>query len=520
MAEATLVATLTRPPSSDGRELRALPPAIDWLEVRADRVGDLDPDWLRGHFSGVLLYTLRSAAEGGAFAGTEAERRARLLAAAERFELVDLEGARDLAPDLLARLPAARRLISWHGAAATAAELRRRFAELAPAAARLYRLGVGAGSAAAALAPLELLPALGRSDVTAFATGPAGSWSRLLAPLLGAPIAFGGVADGVDDEGAFGVAQLVGDFGLPALPEVRRLFGIVGRSIGRSLSPRLHNDAYRRLRLPALYLPFQAESFEAFLGSMEARLAALGMPLCGLTVTAPHKESALGAAESATPLARRAGAANTLLRQGSSWQADTADAVGVVAALGARGVPLAGRSAAVVGCGGAGRAAAAGLQQAGASVTLVNRGRDRGEHAARLLGLPLVPLAGFTPRGYALVVNATPCTGAAQDWPFLPGELEAGTVLVDLPYAAEATPLVATTLAGGRMAIDGREVLLIEAQRQFELMTGRRMAPGPARALIERGNGGAHATLVARGEPAPDPPAADSRMSRRAPAAG
>jgi 3-dehydroquinate dehydratase/shikimate dehydrogenase len=190
-----------------------------------------------------------------------------------------------------------------------------------------------------------------------------------------------------------------------------------------------------------------------------------------------------------------------MLRQGDSWRADTADALGVVAALGAHRVVLAGRETAVVGCGGAGRAAAAGLQQAGASVTLVNRGRERGELAARLLGLPFVPLAAFTPGRYSLVVNATPCTGAGEEWPFRPGELGAGTVIVDLPYAAgEPTPLVAASAARGHTAIDGREVLLVEAQRQFQLMTGRRMPGAPARALLERGSVSVHATLAALGE--------------------
>jgi 3-dehydroquinate dehydratase/shikimate dehydrogenase len=500
-AAAALVAVLTAPPAADGRELRALPPAVSCLEVRADRLGDLDPDWLRDHFAGELLYTLRSAAEGGDFAGSREQRRSRLMAAAARYDLVDLEGARDLDQELLSRLPASRRVLSWHGGAATAAdatELARRFDELAGTAARLYRLGVSARDAADALAPLAMLAALRRPDVTAIATGPAGSWSRLLAALLGAPIAFGAVADGVhgtDGDGAFTAARLVSDFGLPGLPRVNRLFGIVGPAVGRSLSPRLHNDAYRRLGLPALYVPFQVEDLRAFLEAVEAGLEALGMPLCGLTVTAPYKESALGVADTVTPLARRAGAANTMLRHGGAWQADTADALGVVAALGASRIAVAGRQAAVVGCGGAGRAAAAGLQQAGASVTLVNRGQERGEHAARLLGLPFVPLAGFTPRGYALVVNATSCTGAGDDWPFLPEELDPDSVLVDLPYASGPTPLAAATAARGRTTIDGREVLLVEAQHQFELMTGQRMAAGPARALIEPGGVSFHATI-------------------------
>src|SRR5262245_11110474 len=95
---ATLVATLTTPPSAGGQELAALPEAVSWLEVRADLVGDLPPEWLRRHFPGGLLYTLRSCAAGGAGADTSLERRARLLAAAPHYDLIELEGDRDLLP--------------------------------------------------------------------------------------------------------------------------------------------------------------------------------------------------------------------------------------------------------------------------------------------------------------------------------------------------------------------------------------------------------------------------------------
>src|SRR5260370_23712622 len=103
MPEAVLIAALTVPPSADGKEIRALPPAVSCLEVRADRGGDLDPDWLRGHFSGDLLYTLRSAAEGGGWAGDPERGPTRLPAAAARHDLVHLRGARALRHTVLAR---------------------------------------------------------------------------------------------------------------------------------------------------------------------------------------------------------------------------------------------------------------------------------------------------------------------------------------------------------------------------------------------------------------------------------
>ena len=105
---AIVVASLTEPPAADGSDLKALAGAADWLEVRADLVGDLDPDWLRSHFPGEILYTLRSAFEGGAFEGPREARLRRIGEAAPRFDRVDLEGERDLVPELLTRIPARR----------------------------------------------------------------------------------------------------------------------------------------------------------------------------------------------------------------------------------------------------------------------------------------------------------------------------------------------------------------------------------------------------------------------------
>ena len=77
MKRTSLVATLTSPLSDDGAELRSLPEGTDWVEVRADLVGDLDASWLRDRFDGGLIYTLRSKAEGGQAEGGRAARQRR-----------------------------------------------------------------------------------------------------------------------------------------------------------------------------------------------------------------------------------------------------------------------------------------------------------------------------------------------------------------------------------------------------------------------------------------------------------
>ena len=78
MLKASLVATLLDEPSSRGEELAALPNAVEWLEVRADLIGDPDVEWLRRRFRGRLIYTLQSRAEGGRAGDDPPDRAGRL----------------------------------------------------------------------------------------------------------------------------------------------------------------------------------------------------------------------------------------------------------------------------------------------------------------------------------------------------------------------------------------------------------------------------------------------------------
>jgi 3-dehydroquinate dehydratase / shikimate dehydrogenase len=474
-AKACLVATLFAPPSEGGDQLRTLPDEVEWLEVRGDLVGQLDPDWLRSHFKGNILFTLRSTAEGGCFEGSPRERRNHLLAAAPYYDLLDLERERDLVPDLLAAISPKKRLISWTGRA-DLSELRGRVQQVTDVEARLYKLVAVAAKTADGFAPLDALRSIHRKDIVAFATGEAGFWTRLLAPRLGAPFVFGSVGDQrslIEP----GISQLVQDYGLPHLPPLGDLYGIVGSPVAHSLSPRLHNAAYRALGLPGLFVPFQEESFDRFWQDVvrDDTLESFGASIKGLTVVSPHKEAALNAAARATPMVHRAASANIFTRSGRGWTADTTDPEGAVVALRERGIAIRGRKAAVVGCGGAGRAVAAVLDKLGADVTLVNRSLDRGMRAGALLGLPFVLLSQFSSEGYSLIVNATPLGRNGEALPFDLRRMQPNGSVVDLTYGHETTPLVRQALSLGMTAIEGLEVLLIQALYQFRLMTGRDM---------------------------------------------
>jgi len=476
MPRTSLIATLLAPPSTDGTELTALSDAVEWLEVRADVTGDIDPDWLRNHFKGRLLYSLRTPNE-------SLTRSQRLKTAARFYDRVELQAETDFSEELLTAVPAEKRLVSWYGSANSLLQLNDRFEQISAVPAGLYKIVTNATAIAEEFLPLSLLKSLNRNDTIAFSNGPLGFWNRIVALQVGAPAVYGLVAGGSAVTMEPTIAKLTADYGLPEVSLAKQLFAIIGNPVFHSLSPRLHNASYRAMDYPALFVPLLVESFADFWREfvISRRLDEFGLPINGMTVASPHKEEAVLTAKHISAMARQTEAANILVRNNGWWTADTTDPDVVYTASRERSVSVKEKRAAVIGCGGAGRAIAAALVESGAGVTLINRGAERGEHAAALLGLPYIPLREFDAEGYDIVVNATPVGRDTDEAPFELETMNDDAVVIDLVYGSRPTPLVGTTRARQQVAIDGREVLVTQVRHQFRLMTGKEMSVTLAR---------------------------------------
>lgn len=470
MATSTsLVGVLAGAPSLD--TLRDIPDGVTILEVR-DLAQNIPISWLRNSFHGELLYTIPGRHQ------TLISRHQALIQAATEYDMVGMDADCDLSPEVLGAIPAAKRVICWTGPSSDVTCLRTVLRRISKVPARMYSITVEGSNIKDGVAPLLLLKESGRRDLVAICTGKTGFWSRVLAPHFGAPLIAGRLGHhAVDESGEPSIRQLIEDYGFPAVPPIRELYGIVGNRVFQSPSPRLHNAGYRALHHPALFLPFHVESFADFWREIieASALEPLEIPVKGLTIVSPHKEAAFAAAELRTAMACKAGASNIFVRKNGSWEAHTTDPESI-ARLAANGYRRTGPlKAAVIGCGGAGRAIAAALHQTGAHVTLVNRGRERGELAVRLLGLPFVPLCDFRAGGFSLLVNATPVGRDDDRMPFEIETLSTGATVVDLAYGLRPTPLVAGIVARGGSVIDGYDVLLNQVRKQFHLMTGREM---------------------------------------------
>ena len=247
---------------------------------------------------------------------------------------------------------------------------------------------------------------------------------------------------------------------------------VIGYPIRHSISPVIHNAAFRALDLDWVFTAFEVAPGRAAAAVDGAR----DLGLAGLSVTMPHKADAVRALDRLTPTAEILGAVNTVVRHGTrELVGENTDGAGFLDALRTdEGFEPAGRRCLVVGAGGAGRAVVLALAGAGAAEIIVtNRTAPRAEEAAALA--PAVARLGSTDEadGVDLIVNATP-QGMAGDrsLPVPAAALGPGQLVVDLVYHPTLTPLVEAARERGAAATNGLGMLIHQAAHAFRLWTG------------------------------------------------
>ena len=249
---------------------------------------------------------------------------------------------------------------------------------------------------------------------------------------------------------------------------------LLGHPVGHSLSPVMHNAAFRSLGLPHRYEVFDvtADALPAVIDRIRSG------ELLGANVTVPHKEAVLKLVDTWDGPAAEIGAANTLSRtpDGRRVLGSNTDAVGFVYAT--RDLDLGGARVLLLGAGGAARAAMVVLLERGASITIANRTAERARSLARSLAHPsdrapaVIEWGDRTDlRDIDIVVNAT-ALGLHGEDPLAHAELRGELVVVDLIPTATPTPLARRARAAGATVVDGLPMLLQQASSSFRIWTG------------------------------------------------
>ena len=463
----------------------------DLVEVRLDALDRPDvPGALAGR-RGPVIVTCRPLWEGGGFCGAEEDRLALLWEAAERgAEFVDVEWRAAFGP-LLARRGGKGIVLSMHDFDAVPADLDPRARAMQATGAEVVKLAVTPRTLADNLPLLRIGRATGeRERVSLVGMGTAGLPSRILAAHFRSCWTYAG--EGVAP-GQLPAARLVGEFRFRAVTPSTAVYGVVGRPIGHSVSPVIHNAAFGARGIDAVFLPMEASDSADFVTFAEA------VGLAGASVTAPFKVDLLERAAVVDRVARRAGAINTLRIERGRWEGRNTDVPGFLEPLEGR-IAIDGARVSILGAGGAARAVAVALADRGARVTVHARRLEQAREVAALCGgtaSKTAPEAGE----WDLLVNATPIgTDPAQGQLPVPSAALKGGLVYDLVYNPPRTALLEAAAAAGCEVLGGLGMLVAQAALQFEWWTGM-AAPKPlmwARAMERLAPGDAGAPQQGR----------------------
>ncbi len=255
-------------------------------------------------------------------------------------------------------------------------------------------------------------------------------------------------------------------------------YAVFGHPVAHSLSPRIHAAFGRQTGIAVDYVAIDAtpEQFS------DALLAFADNGGAGANITLPLKQAAFALCDDLTERARRAGAVNTLVRNGDTWHGDNTDGAGLVRDLtGRHALDLRARRTLLIGAGGAAHGVAPALLDAGiGDLFIVNRTSERTDALVDSLGEParvhpryLNDLAALGE--FDLIVNATSATRDGRLPMFPPSLVGRRTAAVDVSYGEAAIPFLSWARAhGAHDAIDGLGMLVEQAAESFARWHGVR----------------------------------------------
>ena len=256
------------------------------------------------------------------------------------------------------------------------------------------------------------------------------------------------------------------------------MYAVFGHPVAHSLSPRIHATFARQLSIPLDYRPIEATA-EEFVGAL-ADFADRGGR--GANVTLPLKQNAARLCLSISERARRADSVNTLVRRGEGWHGDSTDGTGLIRDISARHhLYVRGRRTLLLGAGGAARAVAFALLDAGISdLTIANRTPEHADTLADAIGQPERVHTRYWNDlgnwgGFDLVINATSAGHSNAPLNLPSSLLAARAICYDLSYSTASFGFLAWARSiGAEHALDGLGMLVGQAAEAFEIWHGQR----------------------------------------------
>lgn len=465
------------------------------MELRVDYIrGEVSLKRLLQDRPCPVVITCRRERDGGKYDGSEEQRLILLRSAiAEGADYVDLED------DVVGEIPrfgSTKRIISLHDFQRTPDDLDEIHRRLCGLDADVVKICTMANHPQDNVRMLELT-AKSEIPMVGLCMGDIGVPTRILAGRFGAPFSYATFHhERTLAPGQLSFEQMTEAYKYEEIDEKTDVYGVIADPVGHSLSPMIHNAAFRQMKLNKVYIPLRVprEDLREFV------LAAPRLGIKGISVTIPHKEAVIEMLTKADGAVRGIGAANTVVFDGEQREGYNTDYRAAMDSLQEAvrwpddvEAPLQQRTALVLGAGGVGKAIAFGLIRRGAKVVLTDGEPDRAVELADRLECRAVDWEARHSVVADLVFNCTPVGmhPNVDETPFSRHHLRPNMFVFDAVYNPENTLLVKQARERNCSVITGVEMFVRQACLQFKLFTG---LDGPAdlmRDVIKKATGAA-----------------------------
>ena len=463
----------------------------DVIELRFDCLSEADLDTAINQIAEIdvdkqMLATFRSPEQGGKHQITVDQRKEFWRRLPRLFWAMDLE------EDIAAiQLTAANKIVSFHDFDKTPEDIVEIYERLATRG-DTAKMAVQANEITDTIPLWKLLERAKKENrrFIPIAMGEAGKWTRILGPACGSPLTYASLESGSETApGQISAKDLIEVYRAKMLDENTAVYGIIGGNTSYSMSPYIHNAAFAAKDLNYVFVPLQTAKVDEFIRRMvKPETREIELNFAGFSVTAPHKQAIIRHLDEIDESAKTIAAVNTVKIVDGKLFGFNTDAHGFICPLKEAYHDLRNARVAVVGAGGAARACIYALRKEGAAVTIFAREPEKAKSLAEEFetSVESVPKTAFS--SYDIFVNTTPLgtKGTSENEAVATADQLSGVKLVyDIVYNPSETRLLREAKIAGARTINGLEMLIGQAVRQFEIWTG---TDAPKAAMLQAVN--------------------------------
>jgi len=317
-------------------------------------------------------------------------------------------------------------------------------------------------------------------QIVPIAMGEAGRWTRILGLANGAPLTYASLDAGKETAaGQITAREMIDVYRVKELNEETEIYGIIGNPVSHSLSPFMHNAAFKYHNLNAVYIPFEVKNLDAFVTKMiRPETRELDWNLKGFSVTIPHKQTIIKYLDEIDETARKIGAVNIVKIENGKLLGYNTDADGFLASLKSLYGDLQNAKVAVLGAGGSARACIFALKKEGADVFVYARNIEKAKDLAIEFKVKLkeLQIKNNKLQDFDIVVNTTPLGTKGElesQTPVTSSEIQNVKFALDLIYNPPVTQFMREAKKSDVQTFNGLRMLAWQAMMQFKIWTGR-----------------------------------------------